>query len=176
MLAAYSYVAPILTDQAGPAPGLVPAVLAGYGICSFLGTLLGGRLGDKHAHAVMIAVQALSALVLLAMATLTGITWLTALLVILLGAFGLSANAVLIHLAVTYAGRAQTLGSALVVAAFYSRTPMGTPLAGASLGSALGLSGPATVGTIIVILTLIPTIALAVLSGRVPAAAQRPVP
>ncbi|EME36677.1 Major facilitator family transporter [Kocuria palustris PEL] len=122
----------------------------------------------------MIAVPALSALVLLAMATLTGITWLTALLVILLGAFGLSANAVLIHLAVTYAGRAQTLGSALVVAAFYSRTPMGTPLAGASLGSALGLSGPATVGTIIVILTLIPTIAFAVLSGRVPAAAQRP--
>lgn len=176
VLAAYSYVAPILTDQAGLAPGLVPAVLAGYGICSFLGTLLGGRLGDKHAHAVMIAVPALSALVLLAMATLTGITWLTLLLVILLGAFGLSANAVLIHLAVTYAGRAQTLGSALVVAAFYSRTPMGTPLAGASLGSALGLSGPATVGTIIVILTLIPTIALAVLSGRVPAAAQRPAP
>lgn len=176
VLAAYSYVAPILTDQAGLAPGLVPAVLAGYGICSFLGTLLGGRLGDMHAHAVVIAVPALSALVLLAMATLTGITWVTVLLVILLGASGLSANAVLIHLAVTHEGSAQTLGSGLVVAAFTNGTAIGTPLAGASLGTALGLSCPATVGTIIVVLTLIPTIALAVLPGRVPAAAQRPAP
>ena len=88
VLAACSYVAPILTDQAGLAPGLVPAVLAGYGICSFLGTLLGGRLGDKHAHAVVIAAPALSAFVLMAMATLTGITWLTVLLVILLGPSG----------------------------------------------------------------------------------------
>ncbi|WP_260853455.1 MFS transporter [Kocuria palustris] len=166
VLAAYSYVAPILTDQAGLAPGLVPAVLAGYGICSFLGTLLGGRLGDEHAHAVVIAVPALSTLVLLAMATLTGITWLTVLLVILLGAFGLSANAVLIHLAVTHAGRAETLGSGLAVAAFNSGTAIGTPIAGASLGTALGLSGPATVGTIIVVLTLIPTIALALIARR----------
>ena len=172
VLAAYSYVAPILTDQAGLAPGLVPAVLAGYGMCSFLGTLLGGRLGDKHPHAVVIAVPVLSALLLLAMATLTGITWLTVLLVILLGAFGPSANAVLIHLAVTYAGRAQTLGSGLAVAAFNSGTAIGTPLAGTSLGTALELSGPATVGTIIVVLTLIPTIALAVVSRRHDDAAQ----
>lgn len=82
----------------------------------------------------------------------------------------------LIHPAVTYAGRAQTLGSGLAVAAFNSGTAIGTPLAGASLGSALGLSGPATVGTIIMILTLTPTIILAVLSGRVPAAAQRSAP
>ena len=87
-LAAYSYVAPILTDQGGHATGLVPAVLAGYGICPFLGTLLGGRLGDKHAHAVVIAAPALSAFVLMAMATLTGITWMTVLLVILLGPSG----------------------------------------------------------------------------------------
>ena len=78
----------------------------------------------------------------------------------------------LIHLAVTYAGRAQTLGSGLAVAAFNSGTAIGTPLAGASLGSELGLSGAATVGTIIVVLTMIPTTALAVVSRRHDDAAQ----
>ena len=78
----------------------------------------------------------------------------------------------LIHLAVTCAGRAETLGSGLAVAAFNSGPAIGTPLAGASLGTALGLSGPATVGTIIVVLTLIPTIALAVVSRRHDDAAQ----
>lgn len=166
VLAAYSFVAPILTDQAGVPATFVPLVLAGFGICSFLGTLLGGRLGDKHAYAVVIVTPALTTLVLLAMALLNGSTWVTVVLVVLLGAFGLSANSVLIHLAVTHAGRAATLGSGLAVAAFNGGTAIGTTIAGATLTSSLGLSGPATVGTIIVALTLIPTIALALLARK----------
>lgn len=166
VLATYSFVAPILTDQAGVTSALVPLVLAGFGICSFLGTLLGGRLGDKHPHWVVIVTPAATTLVLLAMALLTGSTWVTVVLVVLLGAFGLSANSVLIHLAVTYAGRAATLGSGLAVAAFNGGTAIGTTIAGATLTSSLGLSGPATVGTIIVALTLIPTITLAVSARR----------
>ncbi|MCS4592873.1 MFS transporter [Brevibacterium sediminis] len=166
VLAAYSFVTPILTDQAGVTPALVPLVLAGFGICSFLGTLLGGRLGDKHAHAVVIVTPALTTLVLAAMAVFTGSTWTTVTLVVLLGAFGLSANSVLIHLAVGHAGRAETLGSGLAVAAFNGGTAIGTTIAGTTLTSGLGLSGPATVGAIIVALTLIPTIILATLARR----------
>ncbi|MCT1615611.1 MFS transporter [Kocuria indica] len=169
VLAAYSFIAPILTDQAGVPATLVPLVLAGFGICSFFGTLLGGRLGDKHPHAVVIVTPAATTLVLLAMALLTGSTWVTVVLVVLLGAFGLSANSVLIHLAVVHAGRAETLGSGLAVAAFNGGTAIGTTIAGATLTSSLGLSGPATVGTSIVALTLIPTITLAVLARRRPA-------
>lgn len=169
VLAAYSFIAPILTDQAGVPATLVPLVLAGFGICSFFGTLLGGRLGDKHPHAVVIVTPAATTLVLLAMALLTGSTWVTVVLVVLLGAFGLSANSVLIHLAVGHAGRAETLGSGLAVAAFNGGTAIGTTIAGATLTSSLGLSGPATVGTSIVALTLIPTITLAVLARRRPA-------
>lgn len=175
VLAAYSFIAPILTDHAGVSAGLVPLVLAGFGICSFLGTLLGGRLGDKHAHAVTIATPALTTLVLLAMALLTGSTWTTVVLVVLLGAFGLSANSVLIHLAVDYAGRAATLGSGLAVAAFNAGTAIGTTIAGATLASPLGLAGPGTVGTVIVALTLIPTIALGIL-GRSSRPAAEPAP
>lgn len=166
VLATYSFVAPILTDQASVPATLVPLVLAGFGICSFLGTLLGGRLGDRHPHAVVIITPAATTLVLLSMALLTGSTWVTVVLVVLLGAFGLSANSVLIHLAVSHAGRAETLGSGLAVAAFNGGTAIGTSIAGATLTSSLGLSGPATVGAIIVALTLIPTITLAVLARR----------
>jgi predicted MFS family arabinose efflux permease len=54
--AAYSFIAPILTDQAGvPAP-LVPLVLTGFGVGgSFVvGTILAGRFGDAHASLVTI--------------------------------------------------------------------------------------------------------------------------
>ncbi|MCM1014144.1 MULTISPECIES: MFS transporter [unclassified Brevibacterium] len=166
VLAAYSFIAPILTIQAGVSAGLVPLVLAGFGICSFLGTLLGGLLGDKHAHAVTIAAPALTTLVLLAMALLPGSTWTTVVLVVLLGAFGLSANSVLIHLAVGYAGRAATLGSGLAVAAFNAGTAIGTTIAGATLTTSLGLSGPPVVGTVIVALSLIPAFVLAVMTRR----------
>lgn len=166
VLAAYSFVAPILTDQAGVPAALVPAVLAGFGICSFLGTLLGGKLGDRHAHAVTIVTPAVTTVVLLAMALFTTSTWTTVVLVVLLGAFGLSANSVLIHLAVGYAGRAATLGSGLAVAAFNAGTAIGTTIAGATLTTSLGLSGPATVGTVIVALTLLPAAALAVIVRR----------
>ena len=166
VLATYSFIAPILTIQAGVSAGLVPLVLAGFGICSFLGTLLGGRLGDKHAHAVTIAAPALTTLLLLAMPLLPGSTWTTVVLVVLLGAFGLSANSVLIHLAVGYAGRAATLGSGLAVAAFNAGTAIGTTIAGATLTTSLGLSGPPVVGTVIVALSLIPAFVLAVMTRR----------
>lgn len=175
VLSAYSFIAPVLTDQSGLSAALVPAVLAGFGIFSFVGTLVGGRLGDRHAHAVVIATPAATTLVLLAMALWTGSTWWTVVLVLLLGAFGLSANGVLIHLAVRHAGRAETLGSGLAVAAFNAGTAIGTTIAGASLTSSLGLSGPAAVGTVIVALTLVPTTVLAVASRR-RAAAPSPSP
>ncbi|WP_052209696.1 MFS transporter [Kocuria sp. ZOR0020] len=166
VLATYSYVTPILTDQAGLSAGLVPLVLAGFGICSFFGTLLGGRLGDTRPHAVIIVTPMVSTVVLLAMALFTGATAVTVTLVVLLGAFGLSANSVLIHLAVSHAGRAATLGSGLAVAAFNAGTAIGTTVAGATLAGPLGLSGPATVGASIVVLTLIPAVTLGVLARR----------
>ncbi|MGP9724501.1 MFS transporter [Corynebacterium sp. AOP40-9SA-29] len=166
VLATYSFVAPILTDQAGLSSSLVPLVLTGFGLGSFIGTLVCGRLGDKRPHTVTIAIPAATTLVLLAMTVLTGSAPVTIVLVVLLGMFGLSANGVLIHLAVSYAGRAGTLGSALAVASFNTGTAIGTAIAGTTLGTSLGLTGPALVGTIIIALALIPTITLALVSRR----------
>ena len=175
VLATYSFIAPILIDQAGVPASLVPLVLTGFGAGSFVGTIIGGRLGDQHPHLVTIVTPAVTTIILLAMTLLTGSTWVTVTLVVLLGLFGLSANSVLIHLAVGFAGRAATLGSGLSVASFNAGTAVGTTIAGATLATSVDLTGPAMVGTIIVALTLIPTTALALVSRRRQAVAD-PVP
>jgi DHA1 family inner membrane transport protein len=166
VLATYSFIAPILIDQAGVSASLLPLVLTGFGLGSFIGTLLGGRLGDAHPHAVTIVTPTATTIVLLGIALLSGSAGSTIVLVVLLGLFGLSANSVLIHLAVRYAGEAATLGSALSVASFNAGTAIGTAIAGSLLTTSLGLTGPAVVGTVVVALTLIPAIALAVVSRR----------
>lgn len=166
VLAAYSYIAPILIDQAGVTASQVPLVLTGFGIGSVIGTLLAGRFGDAHPGPITIITPAVTTILLLAISLLTGSPWLTSALVVMLGLFGLSANSVLIHLAVRFAGKAASLGSALSVSAFNAGTAVGTLFAGAALVSPLGTTGPGLVGTIIAALTLFPAIALALASRR----------
>lgn len=162
VLAAYTFISPILTDQAGVPATLVPLVLTGFGVGSFVGTLLGGRFGDAHPGTIIVVTPAITTLLLLAISLLSGAPWVTAALVVLLGLFGLSANGVLIHLAVRFAGQAATLGSALSVSAFNLGTAVGTAIAGAALLSPLGIKGPATVGTIVIALTLLPALVLVI--------------
>lgn len=166
VLATYSFIAPILIDHAGVSVALVPLVLTGFGVGSFIGTITGGRLGDKHPHLVTIITPAVTMVILLGITLLSHSAWMTVVLVVLLGLFGLSANSVLIHLAVSFSGKAATLGSALAVAAFNCGTAIGTAIAGSVLATPLGLAGSALVGTVVVALTLVPTIVLALVSRR----------
>ncbi|WP_411701334.1 MFS transporter [Conyzicola sp.] len=171
VLAAYTYISPILTEQASVPYALVPLVLTGFGIGSFVGTILGGRFGDRHPGRITIVVPAVTALLLVGISFATGAPFVTIVLVVILGLFGLSANGVLIHLAVTHAGEAATLGSALAVSAFNVGTAIGTAIAGIALATPLGTHGPAIVGAVIVTFTLIPTIGLAVMRRRAAATA-----
>ncbi|MGW6921980.1 hypothetical protein ACWGA9_11965 [Streptomyces sp. NPDC054950] len=99
--------------------------------------------------------------------------WWPPALIALLGLFGLGANPVLISLGVRFAGQAPTLGSALTVSAFNLGTAAGSWAAGLALASPWGATGPAAVGTGIAALTLIPTIAIALIQRRRPAARIR---
>jgi DHA1 family inner membrane transport protein len=106
--------------------------------------------------------------ILLAICLLSAQAVPTVALIVLLGLFGLGANPVLISLAVRFAGSAPTLGSSLSVSAYNVGTAVGTWVAGVSLGSVLGTTGPAVVGTVIAALTLLPTVALARRSSAAP--------
>ncbi|MGR3935856.1 MFS transporter [Streptomyces sp. BRA346] len=166
VLSTYSYVSPLLTDRAQLAAGLVPLVLGGFGVGALAGFLVGGRLGDHRPYATTIVAAAATTILLLAICLLSGYAAPTIALVALLGLFGLGANPVLISLGVRFAGRAPTLGSALTVSAFNLGTAVGSWIAGLALGSPLGVTGPAAVGPAIAALTLIPTIAIAVVQRR----------
>lgn len=166
VLAVYSFIAPLLIDRSGVPPTVVPLVLTVFGIGSFIGTLVAGRLGDKRPHAVTITTPAVSTALMAAIFFFSGSAWAMVAAVALLGLFGLSANGVLIHLAVRFSGRAASLGSAFSVAAFNLGTAVITPIAGASLTSPLGLDGPAAIGTVVIALTLIPTTILALITLR----------
>ncbi|MFC4561343.1 MFS transporter [Nocardiopsis mangrovi] len=166
VLAAYSYIAPLLTDRTGISAGLVPLVLAGFGIGSLAGSVLGGRLGDTRPHTATIVAPAATTAILLAICFVSSAPLPTVVLIALLGLFGLGANPVLIALAVRYAAHAPTLGSSLSVAAFNTGTAAATWLGGIALESGLGATGPVAVGTAIAALTLVPAIALARVQRR----------
>jgi predicted MFS family arabinose efflux permease len=166
VLSAYSYISPLLTDRAGIAIGWGPLVLVGFGVGSLLGTIVGGRLGDVRPHVTTIAVAASTTVVLLAICLLSAYSLPTVLLVVLLGLLGLSANPVLSSLAVRFSGVAPTLGVAMSVSAYNLGTAVGSWGAGYALDSELGATGPAVVGTGIAMLTLIPTIGIALLQRR----------
>jgi predicted MFS family arabinose efflux permease len=161
VLATYSFIAPLLTDEAGLSPRLVPLVLAGFGVGSLMGSIVGGRLGDIHPHAATLIAPAATTTILLAICLLADAPVPTVILVVLLGLFGLGANSVLIALAVRYSEHAPTLGSSLAVAAFNVGTAAASWIGGIALESRLGAVGPVAVGTVIAALTLIPMTVLA---------------
>lgn len=70
VLSAYSFISPLLSDRTGLAAGLVPLVLVGFGVGALVGTLLGGRLGDRHPYATTVAAPAATTVLLLAICLL----------------------------------------------------------------------------------------------------------
>jgi DHA1 family inner membrane transport protein len=107
----------------------------------------------------------MTAVLLLVICVVSSVAAPTIALVAALG-LGLGINPVLIALAVRFAGRAPTLGSALTVSAFNFGTAVGSWIAGITLDSSLGDTGPAVVGTVIAALTVIPTTAIVMTERR----------
>ncbi|WP_234441679.1 hypothetical protein [Streptomyces sp. WM6386] len=92
------------------------------------------------------------------------------LLVFLMALTGFTVNPVVTSLAVRYAGDAPTLTSALTTSAYNTGIAAGSAIAGRAMDSSLGLTGPPLVGTVSVVLTLVPLVALAV--SRAPRTAR----
>jgi predicted MFS family arabinose efflux permease len=116
VLAAYSYISPLLTERAGITAGLVPLVLVGFGSGALAGSIIGGRLGDRRPHAVTIVTAAVASLLLQAICLFSASAWATVILVALLGCFGLGANPVLISMAVGTVIAALTLIPTIAIA------------------------------------------------------------
>lgn len=140
--AAYTYVAPFLTDVTGLAFAAVPAVLVGYGVLSWMGSQLGGRLADRGLGRTLFGSIAVITGAMLGLWLLGG--WLPAVLA-LLAVWALSAwsfvTAVQTRI-VEAAGPAGAMASALNISAFNVGIALGAASGGAvvdALGVALAL-------------------------------------
>lgn len=163
VMAAFSYISPLLTERTGLPAWAVPVVLVGFGIGSLVGTNLGGRLGDRNPVRTFIGAAIIAALVLSLLVPLSTNAAATIVLVVLLGAAGMSVPPVATSLSMRFAGSAPTLAAAIAVSAFNLGIALGSWIAGHALESPLGAVGPEIVGAIMVALGLIPLAALALL-------------
>ena len=160
VLSIYSYIAPLITDRAGLPGEVIPFALMAFGIGALVGNILGGRLGDTHPYAASFGTAAMTVL------TVAGIWLFSAqpvpLLIFftLLGLFGLSANPILVALAVRFGAGSPTLAAAMPTSIFNLGTAVGTAITSMALESSLGSLAPAIVGTVFALLTFIPLTAL----------------
>ncbi|MGV9418205.1 MFS transporter [Streptomyces sp. NPDC003674] len=176
VLAAYTYLTPLLTGRASIPAGAVPLVLVVFGLGALGGTAIGGRLGDRRPMGTTITAAAVTALALFLLIPLSTGPVTAVALVFLMALTGFTVNPVVTSLAVRFAGDAPTLTSALTTSAYNTGIAAGSALAGTALNSSLGLTGPALVGGVFAALTLLPLIALALTGTRrqTRTAARRP--
>ncbi len=151
---AFSYLAPLLTDVAGLAPGWVPGVLALFGAGALLGTALGGRLADAHLFGVLLGGTA-AATVLLALLGVFGGSPVVAVAVSFL--VGVAAfftapalNARMFHVA----GAAPTLAGATATASFNLGNTGGPWLGGLVIDAGLGYRATAWAGAAMTLVAL----------------------
>jgi predicted MFS family arabinose efflux permease len=88
--AAYTYIAPFLTQVSHLAAGTVSAMLLVYGACGFIGNLVGGWAAGRHERAALLVTGAVLGLSTLALAAL-GSHALTAMLLVAIWGFGFGA-------------------------------------------------------------------------------------
>lgn len=154
-IAAYSYIAPLLTDRAGLGEVAVPIVMLGYGLATLTGTAFGGRVGDTNPFHAAIPAVALIAVILGALTLWGGNPVAAVVLFVLLGLVAMVAQPILIAQAVRQAGDTHTLAVAMSTAALNVGIAVGSWLGGVVLTTSLGLAAPTLLGAGIAVAAVI---------------------
>lgn len=142
MFAAFSYFAPLLTDVAGLRDPAVPAVLALFGLGSFIGITIGGRVADRglflNIHGSLIAL----AVALTTLALVSGSTVGAVVAVFVVGVAGFSIAPGLNARVFVVSGDAPTLASSVNTSAFNVGNTLGPWLGGAAISAGWGYVAP----------------------------------
>jgi DHA1 family inner membrane transport protein len=160
-MAAFSYISPLLTERTGLPSWAVPLVLVAFGIGSLIGTNVGGRAGDRRRLGTLFIAAICTVVILVMLMPLSTNVVATVVLVVLLGAAGMSVPPVATGLAVRFAPSAPALAAALADAAFNVGIAVASWAAAEALESPLGTTGPSLVGAAMAALGLLPLTALA---------------
>lgn len=164
----FSYLSPLLTDRTGLALGLVPLGFVCFGVGSLVGTNGIGRFADRRPVATYLGCAIAAGAVLLFLIPLSAHPVTAVAVITVLGTVTMAIPPVATGLSVRLAGEAPTLAAALTVSAFNGGIAIGATIGGRALDTALGATGPATVGVAMVAAGLIPLIALAFSHERNP--------
>ncbi|AXI79240.1 MFS transporter [Peterkaempfera bronchialis] len=144
--ACYSYIAPLMTEVAGFAPGSMTLVLALFGVGMTIGNAVGGWAADRALRPSVCAAFLLLAAALAVFAVTAHTKWSAALTLMLIGLFGFAIVPTVQTLVMEKARHAPTLASATVQGAFNLANAQGAWLGGAVLSAGLGWTSPTLAG------------------------------
>ncbi|SDK39565.1 Cmx/CmrA family chloramphenicol efflux MFS transporter [Streptomyces indicus] len=130
---AFTYLAPVITDAARLAESWVPALLALFGLGSFLGVTLAGRFGDGRPRTVLAGGTAALLCAWTAFALTAHWPVATTVATLTLGTLSFAVGATLISRILYAAEAAPTLGGAYATAAFNVGAVIGPALGGLAL-------------------------------------------
>ena len=178
-MATFSYVSPLLADEAGLSAATVPLVLVGFGIGLLLASNLAGRFADRQPLTTFTVATTAAAIIMLLIVLLSSNASAAVVLVVLLGVAGMAVPTVATGLVVRFGASAPTFAAGLAVSGFNGGIASGSWIAGHTLDSAFGVTGPAVVGAVMATAGLLPLLALAAMRASsqrdVPGAAGAPV-
>ncbi|HYH28821.1 MAG TPA: Cmx/CmrA family chloramphenicol efflux MFS transporter [Pseudonocardia sp.] len=165
---ALTYLAPLVTEVTGLGGGWVPVVLALFGVGSFVGVAVAGRLGDAR-PVQLLAVGGVALLAgWIAFALVAANPVATLVVVLVQGALGFAVGATLIAQALRAATGAPTLAGAFATAALNVGAALGPWLGGVAIAA-----GPGPRSSLWVSAALV---ALALAVGTTAHAVRRPAP
>ncbi|MFD1542397.1 Cmx/CmrA family chloramphenicol efflux MFS transporter [Nonomuraea guangzhouensis] len=146
----FTYLTPLVTNVSGFSEGWVPALLALFGLGSFAGVTIGGRLSDTRPMRVLI----LGGIALLAgwvLFTFTaGSPVATFLLVFVQGTLSFAVGSTLIAQVLYAATQAPSLGGSFATAALNVGAAAGPAIGGATIAAGLGYRSPLWVSALLV--------------------------
>jgi DHA1 family inner membrane transport protein len=162
LVGAFTYIAFILTEVTGFAASTVPWLLLLFGVGSFIGNLIGGRVADRALNASLIAILSLLTAVLAGFGLTAADAWAAIAAMFLLGTIGFATAPGLQLRIMHFAGDAPTMASGANIAALNVGNAFGAWLGGLAIAAGLGLVSPLWVGaglaaTALLVLTLAST-------------------
>ncbi len=155
LFAAYSYIAPMLTDAAGYGDASVTLLLALFGVGATAGNLLGGRLADHSLRGTLFGGLASLTVVLALFPVLMRTEATAAVAVALLGTAAFITGSPLQLMVMEKASAAPSLASSANQAAFNLANAGGAWIGGLALAAGLGVTSPALAGAALAVLGLV---------------------
>ncbi|MEU9489814.1 Cmx/CmrA family chloramphenicol efflux MFS transporter [Streptomyces decoyicus] len=152
---AFTYLAPLVTEVTGVGAGWVPAVLALFGLGSFVGVGLGGRLADTRPVPLLVAGGAALLLGWTVLALTAGNPVAALVLVFVQGALSFAVGSTLVSQVLYAATGAPALGGGFATAALNVGAAIGPWCGGAALTAGLGFRAPLWVSALLTALALV---------------------